>query len=101
MVAVNVRYVVERKNGNGSTRRYWVRPGYDSVRLPEMGWAELAERLNNEADAGNRPKRKVRLKVEPDFGTVGYWCDLYENSTEASVGVARPFSSLAWNTRKN
>lgn len=101
MVAVNVRYVVERKNDNGSTRRYWMRPGYDSVRLPDKAWAEFAERLNNEVDAGKRPRRKVRLKIEPDFGTVGYWCNLYEASTEASVGVARPFNSLAPNTRKN
>jgi integrase len=101
MVAVNVRYVVERRNGDGSVRRYWVRPRFDTVRLPETGWAEAAERLNNEADAGTRRKRQVRMKAPPGFGTVGYWCDLYENTTEVSVGVARPFTSLAHNTRKN
>lgn len=100
MVAVNVRYVVERSNKDGSVRRYWVRPGYDTVRL-ETGWAEQAERLNNQADAGKRPKRRVRGKVPVGIGTVGYWCDLYENTTEASVGIARPFPSLAYNTRKN
>ena len=42
MVAVNVRYVVERLNKNGSARRYWVRPGYDTARLPEIGWVEKA-----------------------------------------------------------
>ncbi len=36
MVAVNVRYVVERANGNGTVRRYWVRPGYDTVRSGPM-----------------------------------------------------------------
>ncbi len=39
--------------------------------------------------------------MSPGLGTVGHWCDLYENTTEASVGVARPFQSLAANTRKN
>lgn len=101
MVAVNVRYVVERKNGDGSVRRYWTRPRFDAVRLPEQGWAEAAERLNNEADAGKLKTRHVRSKTPPGFGEVGYWCDLYENSAEASVGVARPFTSLAHNTRKN
>lgn len=101
MVAVNVRYVVERKNKVGSVRRYWVRPRFDAMRLPERGWAELAERLNNDADAGKLRKRQVRSKTPPGEGTVGYWCDLYENTAEASVGVARPFASLAYNTRKN
>src|SRR5947207_9132698 len=98
MVAVNVRYVVERFNRNGSVRRYWVRPGYDTERLPETGWAERAEHLNNRADAGKQPRRRVRGKAAPNLGTVGYWCGLYENTTEASVGVARPFQSLAYNT---
>lgn len=101
MVAVNVRYVVKRKNSDGTARRYWMRPRFDTVRLPEQGWAEAAERLNNEADRGTRPKRQVRMKAPPSFGTVGYWCDLYENTTDVSVGVARPFVSLAYNTRKN
>jgi integrase len=101
MVAVNVRYIVERQNKNGSVRRYWVRPGYDPERLPETGWAERAEHLNNQADAGKQPKRKVRGKPVPNLGTIGYWCDLYENTTQASVGVARPFQSLAYNTREN
>src|SRR4051794_9570111 len=101
MVAVNVRYVVERKNGDGSLRRYWLRPGYDALRLPEAGWVERAEHLNNEADAGRHPKRKARVKAPVNINTVGYWCDLYENTTETSVGVARPFASLAYNTRKN
>ena len=101
MVAVNVRYVVERTNKRGGVRRYWVRRGYDAIRLPDAGWAEAAERLNNEADAGTRKRRQVRVKRGHDFGTISYWCDLYENTTEISVGVARPFSSLAFNTRKN
>jgi len=101
MVYANVRYVVERKNRDGSIRRCWVRPGYDSARLPDDGWIEGAERLNNEADAGRQPRRKVRPKGKPDDGRVGYWCDLYETSTETTIGVARPFSSLAFNTRKN
>src|SRR3954454_9875800 len=101
MVAVKVRYVVERFNKDGSVRRYWVRPGYDTERLPDAGWAERAEHLNNRADAGKHPKGRVRGKVPAGLGTVGYWCDLYENTTEASVGVARPFQSLAYNTRKN
>src|ERR1700732_5364637 len=101
MVAGNVRYVVERANRSGSVRRYWVRPGYETERLPETRWAERAERLNNQADAGRHPKRKVRGKASAGLGSVGYWCDLYENTTEASVGVARPFKSLAANTRKN
>lgn len=101
MVVVNVRYVVERRNKNGRTRRYWVRPLFDTVKLPEDGWAEAAERLNNEADRGTRPRRKARRKVELGYGTVAYWCELYENTTDVSVGVARPFTSLAANTRKN
>src|SRR5436190_14133067 len=101
MVAVNVRYVVERFNSNGSVRRYWVRPGYDTERLPNTGWAERAEHLNNHADAGKHPRRKVRGKMPVGIGTVGHWCELYENTTDASVGVARPFQSLAANTRKN
>jgi len=101
MVAVNARYVVERANKSGGVRRYWVRRGYDAVRLPDACWVEAAERLNNEADVGTRTRRKVRIKRGRDFGTVGYWCDLYENTTEVSVGVARPFNSLAFNTRKN
>lgn len=100
MVAVNVRYVVERKNKGGTVRRYWVRPRFDTVRLPEVGWAEAAERLNNQADAGKMRKRQVRGK-DPGYGTVGYWCDQYEATTAASVGVARPFAKLAFNTRKN
>ena len=101
MVTVNVRYVVERQNKSGSVRRYWVRPGYDAERLSETGWAERAETLNNQADAGKHPKRRVRGKLLPGYGTVAYWCDLYENTTDASVGVARPFQSLAASTRKN
>src|SRR6266480_3342499 len=101
MVAVNVRYVVERLNSNGSVRRYWVRPGYDTERLPDTGWAERAEHLNNHADAGKHPRRKVRGKMPVGIGTVGHWCELYENTTDASVGVAQPFQSLAANTRKN
>lgn len=102
MVAVNVRYVVERRNRDGGVRRYWVRPRYDTVRLPDQGWAEAAERLNNEADAGQRQKRQVRGKAAAQgLGTVRYWCTLYENTSEASVGVARPFAGLAANTRKN
>jgi len=101
MVAVNVRYVVERRNKDGSIRRYWVRPGYETVRLPKAGWVEQAETLNNKADAGAQPRRKVRGRAPPGYGTVGYWCDLYETTSEASVGVARPFQSLALNTRKN
>lgn len=101
MVAVNVRYVVERQNRNGSVRRYWVRPGYDSERLPETGWAERAERLNNNADAGKQRRRQVGGKLMPGYGTVAYWCDLYENLTEASVGISRPFQTLAASTRKN
>ena len=101
MVTVNVRYIVERQNKNGTVRRYWVRPGYDAERLPQSGWVERAETLNNQADAGNHPKRRVRGKPCSDYGTVAYWCNLYENTTEASVGVARPFQSLAVNTRRS
>src|SRR4030081_402450 len=101
MVAVNVRYIVERQNKNGSVRRSWGRPGYDPERPPETGRGEGAEHLNNQAAAGKQPKRKVRGKPVPNLGTIGYWCDLYENTTQASVGVARPFQSLAYNTREN
>lgn len=101
MAAANVRYVVERHNKDGSARRYWVRPGYDTIRLPDATWAERAEQLNNKADAGRQPKRRVRGKGPANLGTVGYWCDLYENTSAASVGVARPFQGLALNTRKN
>src|SRR4051812_32178449 len=101
MVAVNVRYVVERLNKNGSAGRYWGRPCYDTAHLPEIGRVEKTEKLNNRADAGRQPKRKVRGKVAPDLGTVGFWCELYENTIEASVGIPRPFQSLAYNTRKN
>ena len=71
-MVVNVRYVVERLNKNGSVRRYWVRPGYDTVRLPETEWVERAEHLNNEADAGKHPKRKVRGKITAGLGSVAY-----------------------------
>src|ERR1044071_7007034 len=101
MAIVNVRYVAERKNRDGSLRRYWMRPGFDAVRLPGSGWAERAEHLNNEADAGRYPRRKAKAKMQVRVNTVAYWCDLYENTTETSVGVARPFASLAYNTRKN
>ena len=61
MVAVNVRYVVERFNSNGSVRRYWVRPGYDTVRLPEendrpaalLSTASVVARLRNAALTGD------------------------------------------------
>ena len=65
MVAVNVRYVVERFNSNGSVRRYWVRPGYDTERLPDTGWAERAEHLNNHAFLFDVLRNHVARHREP------------------------------------
>ena len=38
---VRMRYIVEKRNSNGTSRWYWQRPGFATKRLPD----DEAERL--------------------------------------------------------
>lgn len=49
---MDARYLEERVNVDGTTRRYWRRPGHDLVRLPNgLEWVAAITRLNQVADA--------------------------------------------------
>ena len=48
----DVRYVTERRNKNGTLRRYWQRPTHKLTALPsDLSWSARATTLNRDADA--------------------------------------------------
>lgn len=48
---LDLRYVTERKNKEGTVRRYWQRKGQPLIRLPDdLTWAATASQLNRDAD---------------------------------------------------
>ena len=48
----DLRYVTERRNRDGSIRRYWQVAGQKPVRLPDdLDWGKVATQLNRQRDA--------------------------------------------------
>ena len=48
----DLRYITERRNRDGSTRRYWQVSGQKPVRLPDdLDWAKVATQYNRRRDA--------------------------------------------------
>ncbi len=78
-----MRYVTERRNRNGTVRRYWQVSGQRPVRLPEPGWQEVAARLNADRDAR-------RVARQQPSGTVAWVIGQYRETDR--------FTRLAPNT---
>lgn len=75
---LKLRYVVEKRNKDGTSRWYWQRPGQLTRRLPdhEVARLEMAGRLNDEADAEKRNGPKPR----PEYGTIAWAVHTYRQS---------------------
>jgi integrase len=84
---MDARYLEDRVNADGTTRRYWRRPGYDLVRLPNgPEWAAAITRLNQVADADGAP---ANIVIE---GTIAWATAEYRESEE--------FEALADETKR-
>ena len=78
---VKMRYIVEKRNSNGSSRWYWQRPGFPLRRLPddEVERLTAATTLNQMADAERRGDVGPE---EPRFGTIEWAVEEYRLSTK-------------------
>ena len=90
---VKMRYTVEKLNKAGTSRWYWQRPGFPTVRLlgTEAERIAEAERLNERADA---EKRGETGPTEPNFGTIAWAVEEYRKSpkfTGAAAGTRRVY----------
>src|SRR3546814_4368618 len=83
---VRMRYVVAKRNSDGSMRWYWQRKGFPVTRLPvdENRRMAMAARLNESANA--------QKAAEPSEGTIAWAIDKYRQS--------EAFTNLAPNSRK-
>ena len=88
---VKMRYVVEKPNKDGTSRWYWQRHGFGTMRLPDDGAERLtvATALNERADA---ERRGDAGPVEPRFGTIAWAVNEYRQSPK--------FTGRAANTRR-
>ncbi len=76
---VRMRYIVEKRNSNGTSRWYWQRPGFPTKRLPddEDARSRTLRALNDRADA---EKRGDHGPSEPEFGTIAWAVEEYRKS---------------------
>ncbi len=86
---VRMRYVVAKRNRDGTRRWYWDRRGFPTKRLPDDETERLtvAGQLNRRADAEKRSE-----PVEPEFGTICWAVKEYRYSPR--------FARLSVSTRK-
>jgi len=74
---MDARYLEARVNRDGTTRRYWIRPGHNLVRLPDGSqWAPVISQLNRVADTADSP---VSIVIE---GTVAWAVAEYRDSED-------------------
>jgi integrase len=85
MIALNLRYVTERKNKRGKVRFYWQRLGFPLTRLPNdplsAEFINLANDLNRQADA----KVVIKKSASPPTvaaGTLTYLINHYRKSPD-------------------
>ncbi len=90
---VRMRYIVEKRNRNGSSRWYWQRPGFPTKRLPDDEVERLKARsvLYERADA---ERRGDQGPAEPDFGSIAWAVAEYRASPawqKLTVGTRRVY----------
>lgn len=73
---IKIKYLVGRKNRDGSKRYYWDRPGFELAKLGKdpIRAAQAATNLNNEAE-GKKPDY-----IGSQVGTVNWVMDLYKTT---------------------
>ena len=88
---VRMRYIVEKRNRNGTSRWYWQRPGFPTKRLPD----DEAERLKAVTALNDRADAEKSGEIgpdEPEFGTIAWAVEEYRKS--------RKFAGKAGGTRR-
>lgn len=88
---VKMRYVVAKRNRDGTRRWYWQRRGFPTKRLPDDEAARLtaAGELNRRADDDQQAQPS-----EPEFGTIAWAVDEYRRSpkfTRRAAGTRRVY----------
>ncbi len=84
---VRMRYIVEKRNSNGTSRWYWQRPGFPTKRLSddEDERSRTLRAFNDRADA---EKRGDTGPTEPEFGTIAWAVDEFRRSKKFSGKAA-------------
>ena len=90
---VRMRYSVEKRNADGSSRWYWQRPGFPTKRLPEdeSERFQAVTALNERADS---EKRGETLPHGVTFGTIAWAIKTYRESpkyTRKAAGTRRVY----------
>lgn len=86
---VELRYVTQRLNRNGTLRHYWQRPGHKLTRLPAdpIKRFQMATRLNDAAD-----RKETDVLIEGSIGWVIHKYKLKEDYTELAVGTLKYYN---------
>lgn len=86
---VELRYVTQRPNKNGTVRHYWQRPGHKLTRLPTdpVKRFQMATRLNDAAD-----RKESDVLVEGSIGWVIHKYKLKDDYTNLAPGTLKYYN---------